>query len=379
MNSGSMARLSIDLAALAHNYRDLAARAAPARCGAAVKANAYGIGLEPALRTLAGAGCESFFTATLDEAIAARAVVASAHIYVLNGLPPGSGGEFVRHDLRPVLGNRDEIAEWSAFARAHAGADVPPVALHIDTGMNRLGLMAADVAALQASPDWLSGVDVALVMSHLACADEPAHPKNAAQLQAFNRLRALLPAAPASLANSGGIFLGPDYHFDLVRPGIALYGGEAVAGAANPMRPVVRLEARIAQVRRIGAGETVGYGGAYTATGPRRIATIPVGYADGYARALGGTDEREGAPVAIGGRMARLAGRVSMDLITVDVTGLPEGDIRRGTWVELIGPHISIDDLARHAHTIGYEILTRLGPRHERVYLNGDPHESNRS
>ncbi len=371
MNSRSMARLSIDLAALAQNYRDLAARAAPARCGAAVKANAYGTGLEPALQALAGAGCTTFFTATLDEAIAARPVVPGAVLYVLNGLPPGSGGEFARHGLRPVLGNLDELAEWSDFARSHSHADVPPVAIHIDTGMNRLGLMAADVEQLHDTPSLLAGVNVALVMSHLACADEPASPKNASQLAAFEQLRALLPAATASLANSGGVFLGPEYHFDLVRPGIALYGGEAVAGITHCMRPVVRLEARIAQIRQISAGESVGYGGAYTATGQRRIATIPVGYADGYPRALGGTDEREGAPVAIGGKTARLAGRVSMDLITVDVTALPEEKTRRGTWVELIGPHISVDDLARHAHTIGYEILTRLGPRHARVYHTG--------
>jgi len=367
----AMARLTIDLDALRQNYLTLAAHAAPARCAAAVKANAYGIGLEPAVQTLAAAGCKTFFTATLAEAVALRAVLPAAVVYVLNGLPPGGGDVFARHDLRPVLGNRAEIAEWGGFARAHGAA--PPVAIHIDTGMNRLGLMAADVDCLQAQPDRLAGIDVALVMSHLACADTPDNPKNAAQLEAFNRLRRRLPAVPASLANSGGIFLGSDYHLDLVRPGIALYGGEAVSGRPGPMRPVVKLAARIAQIRDIAAGDAVGYGGAYRAPGPRRIATLPVGYADGYARALGGTDGHPGAPVYLNGRKARLAGRVSMDLITVDLSDFSAEAIGRGDWVELIGPHITIDDLARHGHTIGYELLTRLGPRYERVYLPACP------
>jgi alanine racemase len=362
MQSG--ARLTIDLGALAANYADLAARAAPAQCAAVVKANAYGTGLERAAPALAGAGCKTFFVATPDEAVRLRSVLPSAVIHVLDGLLPGAAADYAAHDLRPVLGNPAEIEEWSRFCAARPGA--PQAAIHIDTGMNRLGLDERQVKQLAAQTDLLAPVKLALVISHLACADDPADHKNADQLADFTRLRAALPEAPASLANSAGIFLGPAYHFDLVRPGIALYGGEAVNGVKNPMRPVVTIEAQIAQIREVKAGETIGYGAAYRCKAPSRIATLPIGYADGIFRCLG----EAATHVCVGGHPAPFVGRVSMDLITIDVTAIPEHIAHRGAWVELVGKHNSVDDLARHAGTIGYEILTSLGNRTARVYVS---------
>ncbi len=359
------ARLTIDLGALAANYTDLARRAAPAQCAAVVKANAYGTGLEQAAPALAGAGCKTFFVATPGEAVRLRRLLPSAMIYVLDGLLPGAAKDYAAHDLRPVLGNRQEIGEWSKFCAATGSP--PKAALHIDTGMNRLGLEEGQVRELAARPGLLAPVRVSLVMSHLACADDPGDHKNADQLAAFNTLCALLPTAPASLANSAGIFLGNAYHFDLVRPGIALYGGEAVSGAPNPMRPVVSIEAQIAQIRDVKPGESIGYGAAYRCKAPSRIATLPVGYADGILRRAG----EAGAHVCISGHPAPFVGRVSMDLITIDVTGIPEALAHRGAWVELVGKHNSVDDLARHAGTIGYEILTSLGNRYARVYVSG--------
>jgi len=359
------ARLTIDLGALGANYTDLARRAAPAECAAVVKANAYGTGIEKAAGALAKAGCNSFFVATPAEAEKLRNILGSAVIYVLDGLMPGFGRFFAAHDLRPVLGSIEEIEEWGKFC---ANLEPPPAAaIHIDTGMNRLGLEAADVEKLAKRADLLSGLNISLVMSHLACGDTPEHRKNPEQLAAFEKLRRLLPKAPASFANSAGIFLGSPYHFDLVRPGIALYGGEAVTGAANPMRRVIRIEAQIAQIRDISPGTSIGYGAAYICKAPSRIATLPIGYADGILRNCG----ESGAHVCVSGHPAPIVGRISMDLITIDVTGISPQIAHRGAWVELVGRHYSVDDLARHAGTIGYEILTSLGNRYERVYVSG--------
>ncbi len=362
------ARLRVDLGALAANYRLLADEAAPAaRCGAVVKADAYGIGLEPALEALSGAGCQVFFVATPEEGARARDRLAEAEIYILDGLLQGGGQEMIERDLRPVLGCTEEIEEWLELAGDGRGA--APSALHIDTGMNRLGLLADDVDRLKAQADLWQRLNPSLIMSHLACADTPAHPMNEQQLVRFERLRHRLPPAPASLANSAGFFLGKSYHFDLCRPGIALYGGEAVGNAPNPMRPVVLAEARILQVKEIRAG-SVGYGAAYHCPGPRRIATLAAGYADGLMRHLGRED---GAPqdsmVYIGGKPAPIIGRVSMDLITVDVSDLDPEIARRGAWAELIGPNAPVDAVARRAGTIGYEVLTSLGKRYARVYV----------
>lgn len=362
--------LDIDLDALAENWRRLAARADGAVCAGVVKANGYGLDAGRVAPALAAAGCRNFFVATLDEAISLRAVLAEAEIHVLNGLPPGSASEFRAHGLIPVLNQLGEIDSWGAHARSARAERAPGTrraVLHVDTGMNRLGLPAAEVERLAEDPGRLAGIEVALVMSHLACAEEPEHDMNARQLARFERLRALLPAAPASLANSSGIFLGRGYHFDMVRPGAALYGINPTPGVPNPMAEVVRLRANILQVRDIAEGESVGYGAAHRAAGPGRIATVPVGYADGYLRAL----SQRGFGMVAGVRVP-IVGRVSMDLVTLDVSRLPAEQARPGTPVDLVGGGLDIDEVAELAGTIGYELLVRLGRRFRRVYRGGE-------
>lgn len=361
--------LTIDLDALVANYRRLRELASPAECAAVVKADAYGLGLAQAAPSLARAGCKTFFVATLGEAKALRALLPGATIYVFAGLMPGTAEFLHQHDLRPVLNSAEEIREWAAFS-ASKGEKLP-CAVHIDSGMNRLGLSEQDVDAMAGAGDLWSAIKLALVMSHLACADEPKHPKSEAQLKAFDRLRARLPKALASLANSAGILLGPAYAYDLVRPGIALYGGKPHRQGNNPFQPVVHLKGRILQVRNVAAGETVGYGATRTLKHASRIAIVSVGYADGLFRSLSTKDGEEGLAVYIGAHAAPILGRVSMDLITVDVTLVPENLSRRGEWVELIGPNVPAQELAARAGTIDYEVLTNLGRRAYRRYIGG--------
>ncbi len=257
-------------------------------------------------------------------------------------------------------------AEQNVSAPARATGRALPAAIHIDTGMNRLGLPAPEADVLATEPDRLIGIDVRLVMSHLACADEPDHPLNSEQLTAFTAARTQLPTAPASLANSSGIFLGTPYHFDLVRPGAALYGVNPTPGRTNPMRQVIRLQGKILQVREIDAPRTVGYGATHRAAGSTRVATVAVGYADGFLRSLSNRGSAR-----IGGQQVSLIGRVSMDLSTFDVTRVPREAAHPGALIDLIGADLSIDDVADAAGTIGYEILTALGHRYHRVY-SGD-------
>ncbi len=362
--SSAAGRLTVDLAALADNWRAMAMRAGTATA-AVVKGDAYGLGIAEAVPALATAGCDTFFVALPEEGRRVRAAAPDATIYVLGGLIGGPDA-YVAAGLRPVLNSGAEVAEWRA---ARTGGALPGAALHVDTGMNRLGLRPDEFGALAGDRNAVDALGLTLVMSHLACADSPAHPLNAAQLAAFREVRALLPGVPASLANSAGIFLGPDYAFDLVRPGVALYGGSAVNGPPNPMRPVVTLEARILQIRDVPAGETVGYGAAEAVSRPSRIAVVGVGYADGYLRRAGATDARRGASGSLRGRTVPLVGRVSMDLMAFDVTEVPGA--ARGDWIELLGPHIAIDDVAVAAETIGYELLTGLGRRYARTYVGG--------
>jgi alanine racemase len=265
-----------------------------------------------------------------------------------------------------VLSSMPEDEEW---AEVKATGVATSAAIHIDTGMNRLGLTVPEARALAEERDLIDAIRPSLLMSHLACADTPDHPLNRRQLTAFRAVRSLLPNIPASLANSAGIFLGPEYHFDLVRPGVALYGGMASRDIPNPMEVVVTLEAPILQVRDVKREETVGYGGAEAATRQSRVAILGVGYADGYHRRAGSSDARAGARAYLRGRFAPLIGRLSMDLMAIDVTDIP--GVGRGDLVELIGPHVPVDDIASHAGTIGYEILTSLGRRYERTYVRG--------
>ena len=358
--------LSVDLAALRANWARLNEVSGRAECAGVIKADAYGLGLAPIARALTSEGCKTFFVATVDEGRIAREVQPGATIYVLDGLLPGAEPHYAGFDLRPALSGLGEVRDWAAYSRAR-GRKLS-AALHIDTGINRLGMPEYEVEQLAAEPELLSQFEVTLVMSHLACADEPDNPMNFAQRDRFNYLRAKLPPAPASLSNSGGTFLGPSFHFDLVRPGIALYGGRAHEGKPNPMRTVVRMAARILQVREVAPGETVGYGAIYKAQRRSRIATIACGYADGFLRALSVATGEAGPVGYIGDYPVPIVGRVSMDNITVDVTDVPEELARRGGWVEVMGERVTLDDLTDRAGTIGYELLARLGPRVHRVY-----------
>jgi alanine racemase len=356
--------LTIDLSALAANWRLMAERGGSADCGAVIKADGYGIGLEPAMRALLAAGCESFFVATLVEGERARAVSASAVVHVLDGLAPGAGARLAKAGLRPALCSLAEIEEWAALSLA-SGRKLE-AALHFDTGMNRLGLNPRDAGAARALA---AGVNVKLAMSHFVSSQWPDDPRNARQIAAFEAVRAAFPGVPASLCNSSGVFLPQRPHYDLTRPGYALYGGNPTPHLPNPMRPVVRLEARILATRDILAGETVGYDATWTAARPSRVAAIGAGYADGVPISASARAGKPGGEAIVGGRRCPIVGRVSMDYIVLDVTGAPREAARRGAWAELLGESIGVDDFAARAGTIGYEILTRLGARYARRYI----------
>ena len=360
--------LTVDLDAIVANWRKLEKTAVPAECAAVVKADAYGCGVEPVARALAGAGCKTFFVATLDEARAARAAVPSAAIYVLDGFFQNCGDAFAKIDAKPVIGDLYELAEWDVFCRRSGWAG--GAAIHIDTGMNRLGLTITEAQSI--IPRITAGDHgITLVLSHLACAESLNHPLNARQLAAFREIASLFSGVPASLSNSSGVFLGAQFQFDLVRPGAALYGINPTPEADNPMQPVVDLKARIVQIRHVEKGESVGYGGTWTARRPTRLAIVSAGYADGYFRAGGSNDGTRGAEVMVAGKRCPIAGRISMDLIAVDVTDLEKNAARRGHLVTLIGEGITADELAHHFGTIGYEVLTSLGPRYARIYKGG--------
>ena len=360
--------LTIDLDAIVANWRKLESQGVPAECSAVVKANAYGCGTEPVVRALAAAGCKTFFVATLDEARAARAASKSATIYVLSGCFQNCGETFAELNCQPVIGDLNELAEWDIFCRRSGWSG--GAAIHIDTGMNRLGLTPQDAHGIV--PRIHAGDHgITLVMSHLACAENPQHPLNARQLASFREIAQQFTGVPASLANSSGCFLGPQFQFDLLRPGAALYGVNPTPDADNPMRPVVDLKTRIIQVREVERGDTVGYGATWTARRPTRLAIVSTGYADGYFRAAGSTDGTRSADVIVAGRRCPIAGRISMDLIAIDITDLPEKTVRRGHMVTLLGDGITVDELGHHFGTIGYEVLTSLGRRYARVYKGG--------
>jgi len=364
--------LTINLDAITSNYQSLTDRLGGVKPAAVVKADGYGLGAGPVAVTLANAGCRVFFVAHLEEGIGLRNSLnaagdsdfVNAEIHILGGLMPDTQDTYDAIRLIPVLGSLDQIHTWKQYCDR---LDRPlPCDIHADTGMCRLGLPPDELAKLEIEPGRVDSLNINLVISHLACADEPDHPKNTEQLDAFRHVRKVLPQGRASLANSSGIFLGSDYHYDLARPGAALYGIAPVPGRANPMAQVIRLQGKIAQVRGVDTPETVGYGATHRAEGTARIATVPVGYADGYLRHL----SSKGSGY-IGNFPVPVVGRVSMDLITLDITGVPEHLCAPGALVDLIGPNNPVDQIAEEAGTIGYEILTSLGNRYHRVYVGG--------
>lgn len=361
--------LTINLDAIRANWAKLNQASGRAECAGMIKADAYGLGLEPIMRTLASEGCRTYFVATIDEGRRARLVQPGAVIYILDGLLPGAEPNYTGFDLRPTLSSLAEARDWAAYSRARGRR--LPAALHIDTGLNRMGLTETEIDALVAEPQLFESFELTLVLSHLACADTPANPMNEMQRQRFDFLRAKLPPAPASLGNTAATFTSPQFHYDLVRPGIGLYGGRAREDQPNPMRPVVTCAARILQVRELAPGASIGYGATYRVHRPSRIATLGIGYADGFLRGLSVAEGEAGTMGYIGPHPVPIVGRVSMDFITVDVTDVPEALARRGAWVEVMGERITVDDLTDKAGTIGYELLTRLGQRVHRVYEGG--------
>jgi len=361
--------LSIDLGAVQKNWRYLSSHAGSAECGAAVKGNAYGLGVEPVGRALWEAGCRSFFVARPKEGEELRGVLPEATIYVLDGLFPGQAEFYAQNNLLPALISTEEAREWAAFGRVY-GRKLP-CAIHVDTGINRLGFPIREYTALLAETATMEGLNVSLLMSHLACAEEATHPLTLKQRETFNIVRTKLPGVPASLANSSGIFLGKDYAHDLVRPGIAIYGGNPTPALANPMQAVALLEGTILQTRTVHAGETVGYGATWQASRETRIAVLGAGYKDGVPRALSSGNNTTPPQIFLGGRRCPIIGRVSMDMMAIDVTDLPHA-VSRGDCAEILGPNILIDEAAGWAGTISYELLTRLGSRYARLYSELD-------
>ena len=356
--------LVIDLAAVRANWRRLGEYAPGARVAAIVKADAYGLGAVPVAHALAQEGCTEFFVAEVGEGIDLREALPNVDIFVLAGAQPGTTEELIAHDLVPVLISAEQIERWSLLSAGRP--DRLRCSLHLDTGMNRTGLDAADTDELLAEPSKLQQLDVVHVMSHLASADNPDTTQNERQLAAYQRIRAGLPMGVASLANTPGIALGPAYHFAHVRPGIGLDGCDPSPGQRLGLQPVVHLHSPVLQVRTVAAGETIGYGASHKTTRERRVATIGVGYGDGFLRAQSGRGR-----VAFDGHTAPIVGRVSMDLVTVDISELPTDIVvTAGSTAELIGPTITIDDVAVAADTIPYEILTSLGRRYRRRIID---------
>lgn len=360
--------LTIDLTALRANWRALAQRGMAGECGAVIKADAYGLGIETAAPALREAGCRTFFVAHLSEAIRARAVLPDAVIYVLNGLAEKRLADYRAHRLRPVLGARHELDFW-----AKNGVGAEPAALHIDTAMNRHGLRPEAALDLLATSR-LADLGVSMVMSHFASAEIEGDATTQAQIATFAALVSLMRKAGSpnaetrtSLCNSSGLFVPDARGFDLARSGYALYGGNPTPGRSNPMRAVIRLEAPIIDIRAVPTGEAVGYNGNWRAKKPSRIAVLSCGYADGYPRNAGNNPGHAGGAAIIAGVECPFAGNVSMDLITVDVTELPENAAKPGDPATLIGDTLDVDRVGAAGKTIGYEILTNLGKRYRRV------------
>jgi alanine racemase len=358
MHSFDGPTLEIDLSRLVANYALLRARFTGAECAAVVKANAYGLGVDAVAPALADAGCQSFFVATLQEAIQLRSLVPDRKIAVFHGVGEGEELAFINHQLIPILNSPQQIARWQKVADTQEDR---PAILHLDTGMARLGLTHAELLALP--EDTPERCQLSLIMSHLACSSDMEHPQNHAQLDQFIRAAERFPELPTSLCNSGGIFLGEAFHDDLARPGCALYGIHPGDAADSPMQPVVRLSAPIIQIRALDDEQPVGYGASQTLPKGAKLATVALGYADGIHRHL--SHKLCGY---IGGIKVPLVGRVTMDLLTFDISALTDEAMQKATRIEMMNEAQTVNDIAVAANTIGYEVLTSLGARVRREY-----------
>lgn len=358
------ARATIHLDAISRNYQKIVDRIGNSDIAVAVKADAYGLGANAVAQALSACGCSEFFVAHIDEAIALRRSLPLATINVLSGLMPGTEEDMVEHRLTPTIINLQQLRNWQQRAITH-GRQLP-TGLHIDSGMHRTGLPKKESALLARERDRLNGLLVTHIISHLASADDPQSGQPEEQLKRFNAVIQKLPRARTSIANSSAIFRDRAFHLDLVRPGIAIYGGNPQPGKPNPMETAVVLEAPILQVVDAAAGDLIGYNATYKTTRKGRHAIIAAGYADGVLRSTSNSGE-----VAIHGKRCPVIGRISMDLTIVDVTDVPESLLYPGAAVELIGTTITLDDAARAADTISYEMLTSIGNRYHRQYTNG--------
>lgn len=360
------ALLQIDLGAMTRNYAELAARANPAQTACVVKSDAYGLGMEAVSKALLEKGCRTFFVAQAHEGARLRQITRKmtqdADIYVLNGLAPTSAETLLKHNLIPCLGSLEEIAEWRGLVPSSGAGASSRAALHIDTGFNRLGLPLDDI-------DKVAGFNPHLVMSHLACGDEPAHKMNAQQLKAFTTCLEKFPDSKASLANSAGVLMGAAFHFDLTRVGTAMYGGAAILDDSSPcattLETVVSLYAPVLQTKFVQQGQSIGYGARFTAPKDMEIAVLALGYGDGFTRQL----SEAGANASYRGALCPIIGRISMDLLALDISAT-DSPPQRGDFVEMIGDTIKIEPLARQAGTISYELFTQLGTRYKRQYIS---------
>lgn len=363
-------RVRVDLDALVSNWKKLCSLAPDSKTSAVVKADAYGLGIEPVVNALNGAGCKIYFVALPEEGVRVKKLAPEADVFVLGGLFKNSVPTYAEAGLIPVLGSVENIELWANFWQERGSRR--PCAIHVDTGMNRLGLRLDEARAFVGDDERRHSISPFMMMSHPACSDEVDHPKNAEQLAIFKEAMELFPGVEYSFSNSASIISRKEFSFDINRPGIAIYGGEAVVSLVNSMKPVVTLEARIIQVRAVKAGETIGYAATHKFTRDSKVALVAVGYADGYRRSSFDNGKPKDAPGFLCGQEVPGIGRVSMDISAFDVTDVPEQDLEKAEWIELFGENLALDDVARATGTIGYELLTGLGPRYSRSYISSE-------
>lgn len=354
--------LTVDLDAIRQNYAYLKKMVAPAICAGVVKADAYGLGMDRVAPAMFEAGCKDLFVAWPEEGIDLHPLLPNARIFVLHGAMPGTAKELAQNNLIPVVNHLGQLAEWANYARK-TGKKMP-VAIHVDSGLNRLGMPLDEVQKIHKNPDLLGGLDLQLIMSHLAIPALANHPMNQTQLDAFKKALTFLPKAPASLAASSGTFLGEEFRFDMVRIGSSIYGMNPLPNKPNPMRAVAKLEFPVLQVQEVPTGKTIGYGCTYKTEKPTRVATLGGGFSDGYMRSLSNN-----GTIWIGDYRCPVLGRVSMDLITIDVSDIPAHLIQPGEMIAILNEQYTVNHLAGEARTRTTEILCGLGRKPKRQYI----------